>query len=717
MTPSMNTLAVRALIALLFALTGLAEAQVTLQDRTVRSEREGLVWTRTFERALGPLVGPVDTGERVWIAAGPHLYALSREGDVLARLHLPGDAAALDGSSGELRVTVRYGGVPETFGVVNDAFEGRVVYPPLARVTSSLERAAREGLSFDPRRPLDPRGAAALLRDRARRDPTNPFTLAFLSVAARRAGDAQTADEAAENALSTRDPFFVHVRLARFFDSVGQSAFADRALDLARRSAADLGYDPALPMNRAALLAYGNALGYLDVLLDQQKTRRAEAWIRHLRVLSPRFEGYRGVYARYADLLEAQGRDGEAFDWRRFSDEVSAGTPYNLGPNALLATRDVARLATLAVVASLAAMLLSFGARAWTQQGKDLAPLGGRARSWVRHPLSRLRRILLSYWGFGEKLVLVALLAALLVSLGAWTWSSRTHARAGADVLNFGTYGGAWFYDGVERLGLDVASRDARFVRGLAAQLDGDTATAREQYGLAGDGGCTINNVGVLLADGGDPATARARYRDALARSPNLVAPAYNLGLEPGGFEANFQREYRAGPRLCYPDARTVSAAVDGVLTGEIRTITSNPWTYLTRFPSGLPRLLQWTWVGLLLLVCAVSVLWLLVPRVPGSKDARRPWRYRALAFLFPGVAFLDVAWGLVLLLAWATSLVSGAASFGLVRFPFLLDFSGAGVRTTLLLALAVIYGLNTLLLLLAEIAHARRVRRADTAA
>ncbi|WP_110888010.1 hypothetical protein [Deinococcus yavapaiensis] len=701
----------RTLLALLFALAGLAAAQVAVQDHIVRSEGEGRTWSRTFERALGPLVGPVDTGERVWIAAGPQLYALSSQGAVLARLHLPGEAVALDGSGGELRVTVRYGAVNETFGVVNDTLDGRVVYPPLANVTSSLERAAREGLSFDPRRPLDSRGAAALLRERARRDPSNPFTLAYLSVAARNAGDAQSAQEAAESALQTRDPFFVLVRLARFFDSVGQSALADRALDLARQNAADLGYDPALPMNRAALLAYGNPLGYLDLLLDQQKTRRADAWIRHLRVLSPRFEGYRDVYARYADVLEAQGRDGEAFDWRRFSDELSSGTPYNLGPNALLAVRDVARLATLAVVASLLAMLLSFGARAWTQQGKDLAPLGGRYRSWARHPLSRLRRILLSYWGFGEKLVLVALLAALLVVLGAWTWSSRTYVRAGTDVLNFGTYGGAWFYDGLERLGLDVASREARFVRGLAAQLDDDTATAREQYGLAGKSGCNLNNVGVLLAGGGDPATARARYRDALALSPNLVAPAYNLGLEPGGFETNFQRAYRVGPRLCYPDARSVGAAVDGVLTGEIRTITNNPWAYLTRFPSGLAQPLQWAWVGLLLFACGLSFLWLLVPRVPGSKVARRPWRYRLLAFLFPGVAFLDVAWGLVLLLAWATSLVAGGATLGLARFPYLLDFSGAGVRTTLLLALAVTYGLNTLLLLLDEVAHVRRVR------
>ncbi|WP_027482808.1 hypothetical protein, partial [Deinococcus pimensis] len=71
--------------------------------------------------------------------------------------------------------------LPENF-TVDDA-EGdtprlreRVVYPPLESTTRALERAAREGLDFDPLRPANPAVALAVLRGRAAQDPTNPFT-------------------------------------------------------------------------------------------------------------------------------------------------------------------------------------------------------------------------------------------------------------------------------------------------------------------------------------------------------------------------------------------------------------------------------------------------------------------------------------------------------------------------------------------------------------
>jgi len=701
-----------ALLTLLACLIALAQAQVTLEGRTL-SRAGDTPWSRTFPVQLGPIVGPLTQDDRTWLAVGPALYAYKPDGTVATRIDLPTDAAALDASGGELSVTVRYGAVPETFAVTDDHVRERVVYPPLPATTTWLYRAATTNLNFDPLKPADATAAVSTLQARLKHDPTNPFTHAFLAVAARKARQHELADRALEEALAQPAPFFVMVRLARFLDAAGLADAADRALLNARISYADLGYDPSLPVSRKALHAYGDPLGYLQELLKQNKTVRAEAWIRYLRDVSPRFHGYRAVYARYASTLEAQNRIGEAFEWRAFSRELGTGSLYNLGPDALLAVRDVARWATVSLVLAITALWLTLGARAWPAQTADLSLIGGRYRSWLQHPLSRTRRLLISYWGFGEKLVLVTLFGALLVALGAWTWSSRTYTRAHADVLNFGTYGGAWFYEGLETLGLDVASRDARLLRGLAAQLDQDDATARTHYANATGSACARNNIGVLQQTRGDEITARDTYRSALALEPNLTAPAYNLQLNPSGFEAAFQRQYRSGPRLCYPDQRAVYNAVDGVLSGELQQIVRNPWVYLTRFPSGLPRPAQWLWVGLLLFLFAVSVFWLLVPRPASARTARHSWLYRLFALLFPGGAFLDIAWGLVLLLAWATAVTGLMGSAGWLRYPYLLDPSTPAATAALTATIVAVYALNALLLLMDEVRYARRTRPA----
>lgn len=684
--------------------------QVTLDGRTL-SGREGdaVRWSRAFPPSRGPLGGPVLVGDLTWLAVGPQLYAFAADGSVARRLDLPADAAALDPSSGELRVTVAYGAVTETFTVEDDGLRERAVFPPLESTTGSLERAAREDLPFDPLRPGGGGDDRALLAERVRSDPTNPFSHAFLAIAERRAGRPAEAAAAVEAALAVPAPFFVSVRLARFFDAAGLAAAADRALGSARLSYAALGYDPALPVSRSALRAYGDPLGYTRELFAQNKTRRAEAWLAYLRDTSPRFEGYRGVYGDYVRLLEAQDRGGEAYGWRAFSRELDRGSLYDLGPDALLAVRDVARLAALALLVALAGAALALSARAWPQQTRDLAPLGGRWRAWARHPLSRVRRLLIAYWGFGEKLVVVGLLVGLLVALSAWTWSARTHAREGAEVLNFGTLGGAWFYDGLETLGLELGSPDARLLRGLAAQLDGDVRAAREQYGDADRDPCATNNLGVLLSEGGDPVGARAQYRLALTLDPTLPAPAYNLGLDVGSFETSFQRQFRSGPRLCYPSLRRIDGAVDGLLGGDLAEAARDPWTALTRFPSGLPRPVQWLWAGALLFATGLSVLWLFVPRVREARAARTPWRFRALSALLPGVAFLDVAWGLVLLLSWSVGIVGVLGAAGVLRFPFLVDLRAPGISAIPVALLIGCYAVNTLLLVLAALTRPRR--------
>lgn len=713
------------LLALLLALLGAARAEAALEGRTLQFfDGDTLKWTRTFAPQLGPLSDPITHGGAVWIGVGPQLYALTPAGTVRARLDLPTDLSALDDSGDVLRATVRWGAVPESFTVQGDRLTGREVFPPSVDpqggppnpALSWLLRAATLGADFSPYDPADPQRALAFFGARVQEDPTNPLSWGFESLAALRAHNPALARRAAEQALGRPAPFFVSVQLARIFDAAGRPADADRALLGARSDWAARGYDPALPVSRAALRAYGDPLGYALTLLDAGNARRLDAWMRYLRDTSPRFEGYRDIYLRYAASLDAQERAGEAADWRRFARELDAGSLYNLGENGLSALRDVARWAALALVFSLAAAALTLSARAWGAQGRDLRALGGRYRSWFTHPVSRARRILLSYTGFGERLVLVALFAGLLLTLSAWTWADRTAERARSPVLNFGTLGGAWFYDGLDDLGLDVGP-EANLLRGLAAQLDGDPATARDLYATSGPQSptyaCALNNLGVLADTRGDPVSAREDYRLALARDPGLVSAAYNLRLDPSGFEAAFQRLYRMDPRLCYPSLRTVYRAVDGALGGQLGAIAQSPVGYLSGLPTGLPRPLQWLWVLALLGLAAVTFLWLFIPRVPGAGAATRPALFRLLALLLPGTALLDGAWGLVLLLAWSGALVGLVTLSGVLRFPYLLDLRTGAPFVIVLAVLTVAYAVNLLAVLLEEVRFAGRRRRA----
>ena len=316
----------------------------------------------------------------------------------------------------------------------------------------------------------------------------------------------------------------------------------------------------------------------------------------------------------------------------------------------------------------------------------------------------------------GEKLVLVSLLLGLLLSLSAWVWTGRVNGRLLAPALSAGTYGGAWFYDGLDRLGLGGSPADIALIRGLASQLDGDTSAARQTYASAGSapGACILNNQGVLSAAGGDSAQARDSYRQALAQDPGQLPASYNLGLHPQSPETGFQETFRpAQPRLCYPDQQTLIQALDTPPGASALGLLRDPWTALNSLPSGLPRPFQWLWVGLLLLLTAASLLWLLVPRLPGGRAAGRPLLFRVTALLLPGSALLEGAWGSVLLLGWALTLAVLAGQLRLVSAGPLLGAAGPGLATFLVIALAAIYALNILAFVLDELRSARSARQA----
>ncbi|GHF35328.1 hypothetical protein GCM10017781_10310 [Deinococcus metalli] len=684
------------------ALVPLASAAPVLEGRTLRYE-DGprLVWQRTYPAAMGDLSGPVQVGTVTYLGAGPSVYAMSASGRVLGRADLPGLVTSIDASGGAVLATTQEGGVSERYTL--DASGGlavreRVVLPPDRRVTGWLAAVA------DATPP-------ALLAQALQADPTNPF-LALREVRAT-PDDPYRALSSVRRALSGPLPFPAWVQLAARLDAGGYPSAADVALGRALRDAAARGIDPELPVSRATLSAYGNPSGYVGSLLAQNRLARADVWMRYLRDLHPRFEGGPALYERYARILDAQGRSGEAEGWRQFTRSLNAGTLYNLGPQGLRSVRDAARLATLSLVVALAAALWALQARAWTTQGAETAPLGGRWRSWLRHPLARARRVTVAYTSLGERLLLALLAAALLVSLGGWQWANQASAALRAPALNLGTFGGA---QGAQLADLNLRpGADTALLGGLAAQLDGDDGAARDAYTRALPDACAQNNLGVIAQTRGDEAQARENYRAALSARPDLAAPAFNLGLTPAVPAAAFQRTYRPGePRLCYPDQRSLTRATTGDLSTTLRTLLRSPQDVVTAAPGRSPRL------GALLaavaLLVALLVLSLLLPRAALALRRARPLGYRALGLLLPGTTLLDSAWGGVLLLAWSAAVAALAPRAGVIAFPDLPTVASPAGQGAVLALLIATYALNTVVFVAAEVRHAQRVRR-DAAA
>ena len=676
-----------------------AQAGAVLEDRTLRAE-DGprLLWSRTFPASLGSLTDPLEVGTTVYLGVGPVVYAFGPGGVMQGRADLPGSVTSLDASGGVVRVTTQLGSVNERFTLDSAGglltVQERVTFPPDPEVTGWLARAA------DSVPPADLERAAA-------QDPLNPFLALRQAQAAR--GDDYAALSAVRRALNVTMPFPAWVQLAARLDGAGFPSAADLALDRARRDAAARGLDPDVPISRAALGAYGNPSGYVGTLLEQNRLARAATWMTYLRDLHPRFQGGAALYTRYARILDEQGREGEAEEWRQFTRSLSSGTLYNLGPEGLDRVRGAARLAALALLLTLAAALLTLAARAWPAQWEDTRALGGRYRSWLRHPLSRARRVFVGYTSPSERLMLTLLGAALLGALGGLHWAAHAGAAQQSPALSSGTYGGGWGNAQLADLTLRPGP-DSALLTGLAAQLDGEDSVARNLYTRALPDACARNNLGVIAQARGDEPQARDLYRAALSARPDLSAAAFNLGLNPGAASLEFQRTNRPGePRLCYPDQRSVTRAVTGDLSVTLRAALSSPAALLTD-PSVGSRVA----LGLLgsAVLTALLALSLLLPRTPLPPRLSRPAGFRLLALLLPGSSLIDSPWGGVLLLAWGGAAAGLAPATGLTSFPTLPELTRSGAQTALTGLLILTYVVNTLAFVAAEVRHARRLRR-----
>ena len=276
-----------------------------------------------------PVLEPVIDGTTV----------ITRQGErVVARYYLSGMASSIERTLDGFRAIVKSpAGLEERFTIEGGRILERVTYPPSPALLTTLESATRVKASI-----ADP---VAFWRERATRDPTNPFLTLELGNALQRAAD-PSALEVMRSALAVDAPFYVFVRLAARFETLRQPDLAAAALERAKREFARAGYDPGFAVSKTALAAWGDPLGVARRLLAAQNPLRAANWLEYLRVTTPRFPGYGTVYAEYASFLDAQNQGGAASDWRKLSAELDAETIFSLGDQGLT------RLATIAAGAA-----------------------------------------------------------------------------------------------------------------------------------------------------------------------------------------------------------------------------------------------------------------------------------------------------------------------------------------------------------------------------
>lgn len=676
-----------------------ALAQPALEGRTLLYKKDDkIAWEVHFPAGTGSIIGPVLLDHRVYLGIGPVVYAWDKKGKLLGRADLPTTVSHLDTSGGVVHVSVSSEGYNERFalGEPQDDYllpvEQRVVFVPDIEVTKWLQNYAKSVPAHE-------------LKEAVKADPSNPFLILRQAKQAQLETSEHTSEHnsydmirAVRRSLGMALPFYAWTQLAVELDSMGFPTAADLALLRARKDAALRGLSPDVPISRQALIAYGNPLGYIGTLLEQGRTLRAEVWMRHLRELHPYFEGRNALYLRYAQQLEAQGRTGEAEEWRQFNRSLRTGTLYNLGSQDTVLLKQTAKWTAYALSLVLLAALLTLKARIWKMQMADTQALGGYFKSWWSL-VQRLRMTTLGYARPSERVMLCTFSVLLLLVLSGWKWSVRTETGLNQPALNIGTYGGGWQASQMAELELRAAP-ETEFVFGLMAQLDSDDNIARRHYNKAKDA-CTLNNLGAMAQKREDLPQARADYRTALSLRPDQTVTLYNLGLQPPAAVADFQRQYLpAQPLLCYPDRRMLSQVVSENLNVTLGRVFITPMVFLRTDPYteqppsrlDVALVLCWGYTVFLLLM-------LTIPRtVSVHAHKHRGWGI-FFSFMLPGTGLLSHPWGGMLLLVWAMSSIALLPMTGLSQFSWLGETQISLMQPVALIGWLGSYVINTVVL------------------
>ena len=629
-------------------------------DNLEASVKGTVVWTARLHPQPSVKLEPVKLGQDIFVPDGASVMQLEPlKGIVVQRFAVSNLVSSLEARGAEVRVNVDIpvgtSKLMESFtlrraaGQPSYALLERPVFQPDKILLETFEGFAAKASQGNQLQPSFPDVSQQTNANFAMADPTNPFYKIFEGAAWQAQNKPSEAKVAYSQALNTVVPFFVYIREAANFERLKATEFADQALKLARYAYGNAGYDPAIPVSSKSLEAYGNPLGVARSLFETKDFVRGTVWLSFLRDTMPHFEQSETVFLEMANYLDSQSRP-EAESWRLVQREVAKGTPYSVGVSRIVI---FSLGGLLALIGAFIALWLVLAAKYAGQQSRDLKNVGGAMGAWAKAPLLRLRHSLSAYLTLTEKIVFVTLLVLMVGALGTWTWSTRALETLRHPAFNLGTLGGVTFWNS---FATKPSSPDFDAIRGLASLLDGDKTRAVPTLEKAPNNPMALNNLGVLALERGDRARANQNFQAALLLEPAMLEASLNSGASTSSsYRLNFHRDVNpASSMLAFPEPIDVVQAGQGKLETEFARMVSDPWGYLTSLPLGLPVWALNAVAVLILVILALNLLSLLVPRVRSARTAPRNVVYHFLALLVPGSGLADEVWGIILLVPWA---------------------------------------------------------------
>lgn len=591
--------------------------EIVLEDGAVVASQNGeLLWTLAFPAGSGETQGLLERSGAVYVGHGNSLLVLDPlTGAVQNRFALPSQVTDLSAAPDGLTATTE----TETVAVRGGELQAPLHFAAAPELFSFLRREAEVE---------DP--AARLAQD-----PTNPWLYVRVGQSS---DEPEQSREFFAEAVERAETFYDLAGLSRTFIELGEQDLAHEAFDKALQDFAERGYDPRLLRDLSLHEAYNFPLRPLQDALAAGDLERAGFWAPWLIYFAtPDVPEMNRTLRDYAAMLRRNGQADEAARWRDPGRD-RLRTPGTLASAALFLGRS-AWYSALALLVATLALHLTLATKYWRAQSVNFE----RRRLLNRSvsPLSRL--FIMRFYSLTEKLVLLVLLAGVLVFAGL---ASAYRGEGDAASLGSGTFQSAAAQ--AELAAAPLLGSRGDFVQGYAAQVRGDEALAGERYDAAGAYAPALNNLGVLSGD-------EAFYRRAIELS-RLPEARYNLGesVDADGFA--FQREYRPDDALlAVPSVQDVRVALSGDWGGAVADIFLNPWLGLREArPAGIDANLWTLFVVVFLILLAVTVVWLFIPRLRWVRNAPRTWLYHLLALLVPGSGLADEMWGLLLLIPWA---------------------------------------------------------------
>jgi hypothetical protein len=594
-----------------------SEAEPTTSQNATGQLASGL----EFPESSGTTTEAVSFNDAQYLGHGNSVLKVNpATGTIVQRWIVSGQVKDLKPEGNQLTITTAAGtGLTETFHLQNDKLLETVRFGNQPEVLTWLKNEAN----------------VANPAERLTQDPTNPW----LYIQAAKSASGADARMNLEQAVESGSTFYDLAGISRELVASNNTDLANNAFDKALKDFSARGYDPRLLRDMNLHEAFNFPLKPLNEAIKAGQSETAGFWAKWLRYFAaPSVPQVQTALSDYANMLSREGKRSEASLWRTYARAGRQTGVASLLDTVLSNLGQVGWYGVLSILAGLVGLWLTLLFKYWAPH--TLLSKRRQVAQKNTPPWSRLWVI--RHYSFTEKLFVVLLLATALLLAALATWSTKGKAVSQLESFQTGTLA-----NGLASSNLSTLPDNARanFIRGYAAQVSGNTDTAKTLYEQAGNFAPAVNNLAALNQD-------QALYTKALELSPGLAEARVNLGQKIT--QLPFV-EYLSGPALAIPSPADLQTALAGTWQQSVAKMFTNPWTGLQNARPATIAPWLWTILEILfLLVALIMVIWLFIPRPRVSRNAPRNMVYHLLSLLIPGSGLADEMWGILLLIPWA---------------------------------------------------------------